>query len=256
MILVKLLFALFTIILLSNCEILVDNQPYEPIIISKIRLNEHNAIYEVRNDIDSRISCMNLCLALTTNCTLGCFVKSVGCILTDVLVSPNYVEPETTDLYKCYTKLIHTNIIVGKAITGTPTAINWYSKGSRMTTVVDGLYEAAKSLRYISNNINKAYIQIDLGEPMSFSVIQLRCSDGEFQAEEICFNYYIKTSSQPPITPGDFSSFDDFAFIDKPQEPRAPTFVKPTTARYISIQRKSPTPPVQYTLLVHFLNVY
>ena len=241
---------------LINGEVIIPNQLFKSVVVSKTRFNQPFSTNTTIENIKSKTICMIACLKFTY-CFLNCLVEGLGCLITDTLVSPNFIETDVTDLYKCYTKFTQTNIIVGKAISGTPEYQPWYSKGVRMAYVVNGIYERAKYLHYPSSMVAGSHILIDLGSQMFFSTIQLVCADDQYKIDYVCLDYYIKTSSEPPSISGDFSEFDHFGYIASVQTPgKLLTFEKPTTARYISIQRLPSPGASNPALVIQFLNVY
>ena len=234
---------------------MIQNQNFASVTVSKTQFNKVYSKTTTIENIKSKTLCLIACMKITY-CLLGCVVEDLGCLITDILVSPNFIETEVTDLYQCYTKFTQANIVVGKSISGTQESPFGYANGGRMTSLVSGICQKGFQF-YPSPTIIGPHVLIDLGSQMSFSVIQLVCTYNQYQLDNYCFDYYIKTSSQPPTTPGDYTGFDDFAYLASTQTiGELVTFEKPTTARYLSIQRLSSNPLQTVALILHFINVY
>ena len=146
----------FITIVMIEGKIKIRSQHFKPVVISKTRLDGDYVNKNTSSEVKSINECMLIC-SMTSNCYLGCLVKNIGCIISDVLVSPNYIEPETTDLYNCHTTLLQNNLVIGKTITGSALFADWLDKGVSYETAIDGLYDRSKFSLYLSDDINDSW---------------------------------------------------------------------------------------------------
>ena len=202
--------------------------------------------------------CLNQCLK-TEFCSLACyepgrFESGTDCFLSSGKVIASYQDSLSSgSFYTCYTPFILDILTQNAVIAGSKPQHASYPAPS--TTLLDGIYLARPKEFFVTVFENPSWVVIDLGQEMDFSVIQFVCSQESFHQENTCFDIYIKTSSNPPIIMGDFSSFDDFgALLTKKPLGQLIRFEKPTQARYICFFRN--TSSHFKSLFLMFINVY
>ena len=69
---------------------MIRNQNFASVTVSKTQLNKGMSKFTTIEDIKSRTLCLNVCMKITY-CLLGCVVEDLGCLITDILVSPKTI---------------------------------------------------------------------------------------------------------------------------------------------------------------------
>ena len=177
----------------------------------------------------SRQSFCPLTCSHITNCNFWCIRPDGFCYFYDLVVSPAY-ETAENDTIDCYTR--KRNDIFFKAPF---TSIGGRSPLDKFANLNDGIKDA--QTQYCTADVPEQWILIDLQKNSLVYDITLHV---RYVQSKNCMDTEVRISSTPPVTPGDFSSWDLFYHIERDCSV-VDNFkpFKPKIGQYVSIQKKT-----------------
>lgn len=186
----------------------------------------------------SKVRCSSACLSASW-CQVWCRGSSSDeCLLSNIVVMPAYVEPNTADALACYTRR-QWDLATGVAIQGCK-EMNVLKVPQNL---VDGIYDLHTiTTCYIMVSSDNPWFLLDLGAARTFSLVRLYAlPKGKLSGLDNIRDLEFRVSAFPPVTPGEFSSFDLFGTFVGPatefSQEIVITVAAPVTARYLSVQR-------------------
>ena len=199
----------------------------------RILFSENNLIGKVSlsvTNLERIIDCGTSCLS-TDNCKFWCIKSDGYCYLYNLVVSPAY---ETTggDLIYCYTK--KRNDIFFQA--------SVYSIGDGPFDAIVDLIDRIKQKRYCTSYNSKSWILIELQKSAQINDVIIYVLEHAINGPLYCQHIEVRISSTPPVTPGDFSTWDLFYYLDRECVGGAIEHLKPPSPKigqYVSLTRKN-----------------
>ena len=207
---------------------------YEVTSWKRILFSENNLIGKelIRTiELKRKIYCGTSCLS-TENCKFWCFKSDGYCYLYNFAVSPVY-ETTGVDLIDCYTK--KRNDIVSQA--------SIVSIGAfRAIDVIENLKDGIAEGRFCTTYNSEPWILIDLKNRAQINNVGIQAVNDAPLGPMYCQYIEVRISSTPPVTPGDFSSWDLFYYLDRKCVVGVVENLKsssPKIGQYISLLRKT-----------------
>lgn len=174
-------------------------------------------------------------------CHLWCYGESSAQLfLSDMIVTPGYVEARTEDALTCYT-FRNRDIATGASIVGVPDI----GDGRVVENLVDGIHPQRNvSDCFFMRKMDYPWFLIDLGALRAFSVVRLIVQPSGSKGVLVRMDKIeVRTGTEPVFTPGDFTSYRFFGkFGGVPVSFRQEIDLKalrPVTARFVSVQKRA-----------------
>lgn len=181
-------------------------------------------------------------------CHLWCRgASSAQLFLSDMIVTPGYVEARTDDALTCYT-FRNRDIATGASIVG----VKDRGDGRVVGNLVDGIHPQRNvSDCFFMRRMNYPWFLIDLGTLRAFSVVRLIVQpSGSKGVVALTDKIEVRTGTEPVVTLGDFSPYRFFGkFGGVPVSFRQEIDIKslrPVKARFISVQKRAPDTRFQF----------
>lgn len=179
-------------------------------------------------------------------CDLWCNdVSGKQCILSNLIVMPDYSEPNTDDAINCYTRQ-QKDLVTGAAIQATRPAIR------PKENLVDGFYDRwdLEMCYHSSYDEDNHWILLDLGSKVTFQLVKIILqAKGNIDMVRAVKDLEVRTGMESVNTPGDFGSYEVFGWFTGPASTYGEEVVikalTPTKARFVSIQKMSSELPLQ-----------
>ena len=147
--------------LMINNEFLTNGHIWTKVLLKKNYL-EYNKHYE-RFSVQSKYFCGNICED-DPLCKIWCYYDDITCILSSLIVSPNYKE-KSNDSVKCYTRN-RKDLAVGLTAYSTKAELDHM----KIETTTDGIYF---NDRFKSIKTTNPWILYDLERPAIISEIRI-----------------------------------------------------------------------------------
>lgn len=181
-----------------------------------------------------RLICGVLC-AQKSWCSLWCFAELTQCQLTDLIVSPSYIPPNTTGALLCYTR-IRKDIVVGA------TVVSSYTGWRNPKVLANGYYtnDIYECSRLFPQSYG-AWFQFDLHSVFTVSEVTLKADKDELGSTFFA-DFEVRVGMSSMSSSGNFSSFTLLGTYVGPGLPNETVVLRsaePLTGRYVSIQRKT-----------------
>ena len=198
----------------------------------RVLFSENDLIGEISSsaiNLNKNIYCGTSCLS-TDNCLFWCIKPDGRCYLYNLGVSPAY---ETTggNLIDCYTE--KRNDIVLQASVA--------SIGHGPYDVIETLIDGIEEERYCTSYNSESWILINLKKSALIKDVIIYVIDSDIYGPEYCQYIEVRISSTAPVTPGDFSSWNLFHYLDRKCVGGAIEHLKsssPKIGQYVSLRKK------------------
>ena len=179
----------------------------------------------------SKIQCSTYCTRVE-NCYFWCFEEGGSCSLYNFVVSPAY-ETDDSETISCYTE--KRRDIVFQALFD---SIGIYDSESYPENLGNGIYDVS----YCSFETTEPWVLVDLQKSAEIYDLIIHTAHHPFYAGYYCQFLEVRISSIAPETPGDFSSWDLFYYLDRECEYGRVEHLRPPNPKigqYMSIKRKT-----------------
>ncbi|XP_063602809.1 uncharacterized protein LOC134778815 [Penaeus indicus] len=229
----------------------VQSAFYTRVLVSEAKITGSQLLEPVLMTLGSShtLRCSLIC-SLQSWCDLWCSDASTDqCLLSNMIVLPNYEEDSTTDALVCYTQR-RKDYATGATI---QTATVYYTAPLRVGgNLVDGIYDrfTLNACFTSANDVTNPWFVLDFGAPVSLrSVTLFSQPSGQTYMPTYLANLEVRVGMSPVATLGDFSSYAFFGIFIGPASSFSQEIVieatSPMTARFLSLQKISGTGHIQ-----------
>lgn len=198
---------------------------------------ERYAILNIPPGASHTLRCSSGCAA-SPECRLWCHDASANsCILSDVVVMPDYEETNTADAIPCYT-LRHKSFVSQATIESSQEWISNHAGRLKENLMDKSFITGTLDYCLLLEAVTFPWFLLDFGEPVTFQHVRIIAQTGIYVDK--FRNVEVRVGTSPVSTLGDFSSYRLFGKFTGPATQNQDIHFEvpaPVTAKFISVQK-------------------